>query len=1096
MMLNAPPVLAQVQTEIDTAKQSPGPTYPAPVTTPTHVKVNRQLPSFTPPSTSLSFSDHPTDQEIFTYSLFAEPLVPIGGKTTRTENAELAKALLIFSQRKVRDDYRALEDFLATHPQSAWRISLLTDLGWLYRQTGWYSKSLTVWEQAWALGKNETAPRAKAIVDRALSELVVLNARIGRIERLGPLFKEIQGRVMVGSSREKIEAAKQGYNKMVTEPKEGYRCGPQALETLRQHWDKPVPFSKLINTEPSTAQGTSLTQIYHLAQKISLDLIMAKRTPGSAVLVPSVVNWKVGHFAAIIGQDKGLIHLHDTTFGDDVSISPQALDAESSGYFLVKNQPLPPGWSPVSEEEGKTVWGKGPSATVNTNDNKKGPTDGCPGGSGDSGDSGDSGGSANMAVYSIYDAVGSLSLDDTPLHYKPAYGPPVDFTVSYSEREMNQPSVFTYSNLGPLWTFNWLSYITEVNAGVTVNQYLSGGGTTSYTGYNGTINAYAPDVDTGAVLKYINSSTSDSATSNIYELDMADGSKQIFGLANTATPRQVFLTRTVDPQGNALVYYYDSNYRMTSVKDATGLVTTIAYGSTSSSSPAFYQIATVTDPFSRTATLAYTADGDLASSTDMIGIASHYNYVEQVLVSLQTPYGTTTFDTGQDSDKRWVQINDPQGGQQRLETWTGANSSVPDSASPLPAPTGVNNTYLNDRNAFFWDRKAMLVCAGTLDYTKAKITHLLHDSVTEMSDVVEGIKQPLESRVYYNYPNQASNGADLNFIGTDNFPIRITRILDNSDTQETDLTHNSLGKTTQVTDPAGRVTNYTYASNNIDLTEVTQVNGSNNDVLFAATYNSQHEPLTTTDASGRTTTYTYYSTGQIETVTDALSETTTYAYNSDGQLTSITGPATGATVSLTYDGYGRIRTTTDLNGYVKTYDYDALNRVTQITHPDSTTDQFVYTTLDVTLRKDRQNRWTRYLYNALGALIGTADPQGRVTTYERCTCGALVGLVDPLGHRTSWVYDLESRPTSKSFADGSGYAYVYDTNYTSRLMSVTDPKSQVTSYSYNDDNTPSEAAYADSTVAYTYDSVYPRLTGATKTITATSASYPTALTYN
>ncbi len=67
--------------------------------------------------------------------------------------------------------------------------------------------------------------------------------RVGRIERLGPLFKEIQGRSLIGSAKEKIEAAKQGYHLMVTHPEAGYRCGPQALETLRQHWDKAIPYT-------------------------------------------------------------------------------------------------------------------------------------------------------------------------------------------------------------------------------------------------------------------------------------------------------------------------------------------------------------------------------------------------------------------------------------------------------------------------------------------------------------------------------------------------------------------------------------------------------------------------------------------------------------------------------------------------------------------------------------------------------------------------------------------------------------------------------------------------------------------------------------
>ncbi len=386
MLIDAPPVFAAVPASADTTSAPSSPdgssksTFPAPVTTPADIKANRKLPTFTPPSRELTFSFNPTDQELFRRSPFEEPLVPVGGKSTPADNAALALALVAFSKRTVRDDFGALEGFLDSYPNSVWRVSLLTNLGSLYRQTGWYSKSLYVWEQAWASGKSEASPKAKAIVDRALSELVVLNASLGRIERLGPLFKEIKGRTIVGSAKERIEAAKQGYNLMIAHPDRGYRCGPLAVESMRQHGDKPIKPTDLPRLEPSSVKGTSLTQNYHLAKKMGLDLIMAKREAGSVVLVPSVVNWKVGHFAAIVSQEHGLYHLHDPTFTRDVLISPRALDAEASGYFLIKNQPLPTGWTPVSEEEGKSIWGKGPPSTTASSENMSCPAVGGGGG--------------------------------------------------------------------------------------------------------------------------------------------------------------------------------------------------------------------------------------------------------------------------------------------------------------------------------------------------------------------------------------------------------------------------------------------------------------------------------------------------------------------------------------------------------------------------------------------------------------------------------------------------------------------------------------------------------------------------------------------
>ncbi len=182
-----------------------------------------------------------------------------------------------------------------------------------------------------------------------------------------------------------------------------------------------------------------------------------------------------------------------------------------------------------------------------------------------------------------------------------------------------------------------------------------------------------------------------------------------------------------------------------------------------------------------------------------------------------------------------------------------------------------------------------------------------------------------------------------------------------------------------------------------------------------------------------------------------------------------------------------------------TYDYDNLDRPTQTTYPDGTIDQNVYTNMDLTLSKDRQNRWTRYLYNPVEQIIGVVDPQGRVTSYERCICGELNAIVDPNGHRTAWGYDIQGRVTSKTYADGSQITYAYDNGYTSRLLSMTDTAGNVTTNTYNHDSTLASTAYsvapgfaATPTVSYAYDPNYLRLTGMTDGTGTTSYAYSPA----
>ncbi|MGI9087002.1 MAG: hypothetical protein ACR2HH_04550 [Chthoniobacterales bacterium] len=87
-----------------------------------------------------------------------------------------------------------------------------------------------------------------------------------------------------------------------------------------------------------------------------------------------------------------------------------------------------------------------------------------------------------MAGYSAYAMTASLCVEDKPISYTPPRGPAIDFKVSYSAKENQQPVTFSYSNLGPKWTFNWLSYVADDPAAgrALVAVYLPGGGSEFY----------------------------------------------------------------------------------------------------------------------------------------------------------------------------------------------------------------------------------------------------------------------------------------------------------------------------------------------------------------------------------------------------------------------------------------------------------------------------------------------------------------------------------------------------------------------------------------------------------------------------------------
>src|SRR5260370_3640299 len=292
----------------------------------------------------LHFSDPPTDQEILVSGVLPQPLAPVGGAAEAEENRAVAQALLKYRNSLRRgalpDAVGPLTDFLRSHPASRWRAALELNLGIIYRRTGHMSKGLVVWRRAWDLSKHATEPNARAIADYTVGQLAEFEAYLGRIETLAPLLAEVKGRPMHGAGAANISAASQGLAEMRTRPQDAFRCGPMALHRICLLQRRTDGVMALENSR-STTRGTSLVQVVELAHKVGLDFQMAYREPGAVLIVPAVMHWKVGHFAAIIKESGGLYQVEDPTFGENIRVSKAALDDDATGYFVLPPGPLP-----------------------------------------------------------------------------------------------------------------------------------------------------------------------------------------------------------------------------------------------------------------------------------------------------------------------------------------------------------------------------------------------------------------------------------------------------------------------------------------------------------------------------------------------------------------------------------------------------------------------------------------------------------------------------------------------------------------------------------------------------------------------------------
>jgi len=704
-----------------------------------------------------------------------------------------------------------------------------------------------------------------------------------------------------------------------------------------------------------------------------------------------------------------------------------------------------------------------------------------------------------MLHYSVHSLLVSLHLTDTPLSYTPAFGPPINFTVNYNHREV-QPvvpdteSATGFTNFGPQWTFNWLSYVTDDPGNPAQAQvYVRGGGTETYTDYEAGSQTYARDRQSQALLIR--------STPTSYEKQFPDGHRYLFTQSDgsLAYPRRIFLTKVIDPHGNEVNLAYNGFNRLETITDAAGKVSTLHYEQAPNW---YYRVTKVVDPFGRSATFQYYPDGRLRKITDVIDLTSEVTYEVggNFVKTLTTPYGLTQFDKGENGSQRWLEITDPRNTKERVEY----RDFAPGILDSEAAPAGFFNTDLQRRNTFYWDKKAFAVAAG--DYTKAHVTHWLKSADgTATTSIVENEKSALENRVWYGYEGQTAG----NRAGTSDQPIRIARRLDNGTTQLSQFTYNGSGSPTNHIDPVGRSMTYSYQANEIDLLEVrntTLENGNqHNELLVSYSNYLNHQPQTITDAAGKQTGILYNARGQVETVTNAKNEVTKFVYDETpanpefGRLLTVTrafGTGLASAMTYGYDAYGRVDSVTDSENYTVSLAYDAiggdplksLDRPTRVTFPDNTYQESRYDDarwpLDVAHTRDRLGRETSYEYNATGHLTKTTDPSNRVTEFVQCPCGAMDKIIDGRGNETEWVRDLQKRIIGKKIAGQTVATYVYEPD-TGRLSTITDALGQITTSSYylddriqgiTYDTTAQPAKPPTPGVSFFYDPAFPRLT--------------------
>ncbi len=938
---------------------------------------------------------------------FPELLVATSATTPEQDSALMA-AVTAFSTPRAEaataadfpDQAKPFLDFLTQYPNSGWAMAVHINLGLGYYRSGYYSRSITSYEQAWALGKTSTINEAKRLADRAIGELLRMHARIGHMDQIDTLLAEIRDRDIQGSATELVTGTKEGLWTMRNRPEIAFLCGPKALVNVLSRTGGTKEQILIAHAAESGPRGFSLNQLSELAAKTGLKHRIIKREPGQPIPVPAIIHWKLNHYAAVVDEMDGRYLLDDPTFlAGAQAMTREAIDAEGSGYFIIPDSAKPTGagdavawrtFDPASDEA-KAVFGMG--APSQTNPDQTICCDGVqPATANDAGAS-----DISQPVTAMAGAAGNtylinLAVRDTPVNQRAAKGPSAAVTLNYNHREGTQPASFKMSNIGFKWSLNWITWLEDHPSAATyIYRYVGGGGKIAYKNLG---SGWAPKYQAEMLANGMIVRTPADFTQPLsyYEVKFPDGSKHVYShLDTTSNGRKVFLTQVVDAQGNATTFSYTNLtgtqgsvtcttpcVRLNSFTDATGKTTTFSY--LDASWP--LRITKVTDHFGRFSSLTYDGSGRMASITDPIGIVSSFAYgTGDFMSTLTTPYGSSTNAQGTTATYGlWLEMTDPLGQKERFEF---SNTVIPndinsDGTMKIVAHMPANYPYPSlwnccrvMRNSYHWDKHVTsLQTPGTWNYDQAMLRHYTHDAHfganTVAAPIMNSMRPPLQRRIFFAYQDAISSI----WSGMPATPSYTGVVLEDGTSKVEKATYRNAGQVDKPhpietkTDALGRTTKFTYAAGDIDLTKIEQQISATPTYATLAqfTYNAAHQVLTATDAANQVWRYAYNAAGQLIYATNPLDQTRFWEYDVSARLTRVTVPVAVAHASVVYGTTNLSAATakslnytaacsgvtapantnlpisvTDSQGYIKCYQYDALDRITKIKYHDGTT---------------------------------------------------------------------------------------------------------------------------------------------------------------
>ena len=465
---------------------------------------------------------------------------------------------------------------------------------------------------------------------------------------------------------------------------------------------------------------------------------------------------------------------------------------------------------------------------------------------------------------------------------------------------------------------------------------------------------------------------------------------------------------TTDASGNRTLFFYNVDGQLTHTVNALGevqerrydtqgrLTTTIAYAGRISTAALTGSLAgglvnsTLTTAVTGVAnsavdtlaTITYTSNSKVASTTDALGNVTTYTYNRygEEVGSSQAIGGGALLTQTHTVDRRG------------LRTGTVADASGVNAVTTAIYDAFGRATRTIDGNGsvrdYTFDRLGRVI--STIDPVNA-LRRSTYDAFSRVLTQTDALGQVTT----YAYDSAARTMSVTTPEG-----IRTT------------TTYTRHGQVQSITDGKGLLTSYTYDRNGNLLQTTTPLTTS------ASAYDTAGRLIETTDANGKKIAYAYDAASRVLTRRvdpTGLNLTTTYQYDGKGQQVSVTDPA-GVVTKIDYDRKGQqVKHTVDPTGLnlQTVYTYDGRGKTLTVTSPGGSVTQYTYDALG---RRTQErvdpaglNLTRSWVYDKNGNAVSSTDPRGGVTRYAYDANDRLVFTVDPLGNVGQTSYDAEGR---------------------------------------------------------------------------------------